>query len=94
MEVNELAQFAEVPKTEWAFAERTPRRCRRCRRSGSTPDLAAAGVETTTKGFIKVNDRLETNVSGIWVSGGEDFNPTRKFSLDNAPEALEKSSIA
>jgi pyruvate/2-oxoglutarate dehydrogenase complex dihydrolipoamide dehydrogenase (E3) component len=49
---------------------------------GSAPvtkdlDLAAAGVETTTKGFIKVNDRLETNVSGIWaigdVSGGPQF---------------------
>jgi pyruvate/2-oxoglutarate dehydrogenase complex dihydrolipoamide dehydrogenase (E3) component len=35
------------------------------------------GVETTTNGFIKVNDRLETNVSGIWaigdVSGGPQF---------------------
>jgi probable pyridine nucleotide-disulfide oxidoreductase len=40
-------------------------------------DLPAAGVETTPKGFIKVNDRLETNVSGIWaigdVSGGPQF---------------------
>jgi pyruvate/2-oxoglutarate dehydrogenase complex dihydrolipoamide dehydrogenase (E3) component len=40
-------------------------------------DLAAAGVEMTAKGFIKVNDRLETNVSGIWaigdVSGGPQF---------------------
>ncbi|MBV9673123.1 MAG: mercuric reductase [Verrucomicrobia bacterium] len=40
-------------------------------------NLAAAGVETTTEGFIKVNDRLETNVSGIWaigdVSGGPQF---------------------
>jgi probable pyridine nucleotide-disulfide oxidoreductase len=40
-------------------------------------DLAAAGVETTAKGFIKVNDRLETSVSGIWalgdVSGGPQF---------------------
>lgn len=40
-------------------------------------DLAAAGVETDSKGFIKVNDRLETNVSGIWaigdVSGGPQF---------------------
>jgi pyruvate/2-oxoglutarate dehydrogenase complex dihydrolipoamide dehydrogenase (E3) component len=39
--------------------------------------LAAAGVETTAKGYIKVNDRLETNVSGIWaigdVSGGPQF---------------------
>ncbi len=49
---------------------------------GRTPmtkdlELAAAGVETTSKGFIKVNDRLETNVSGIWalgdVSGGPQF---------------------
>jgi pyruvate/2-oxoglutarate dehydrogenase complex dihydrolipoamide dehydrogenase (E3) component len=40
-------------------------------------DLPAAGVETTPRGFIKVNDRLETNVSGIWaigdVSGGPQF---------------------
>jgi len=40
-------------------------------------DLPAAGVETTPKGFIKVNERLETNVSGIWaigdVSGGPQF---------------------
>jgi pyruvate/2-oxoglutarate dehydrogenase complex dihydrolipoamide dehydrogenase (E3) component len=40
-------------------------------------NLPAAGVETTTNGFIKVNDRLETNVSGIWaigdVSGGPQF---------------------
>jgi pyruvate/2-oxoglutarate dehydrogenase complex dihydrolipoamide dehydrogenase (E3) component len=40
-------------------------------------NLAAAGVETTANGFIKVNDRLETNVSGIWaigdVSGGPQF---------------------
>jgi pyruvate/2-oxoglutarate dehydrogenase complex dihydrolipoamide dehydrogenase (E3) component len=40
-------------------------------------DLPAAGVETTANGFIKVNDRLETNVSGIWaigdVSGGPQF---------------------
>ncbi|MBV9105068.1 MAG: mercuric reductase [Verrucomicrobia bacterium] len=40
-------------------------------------NLPAAGVETTAEGFIKVNDRLETNVSGIWaigdVSGGPQF---------------------
>jgi len=49
---------------------------------GRTPitkelDLPAAGVEMTAKGFIKVNERLETNVSGIWaigdVSGGPQF---------------------
>jgi pyruvate/2-oxoglutarate dehydrogenase complex dihydrolipoamide dehydrogenase (E3) component len=32
-------------------------------------DLPAAGVETTAKGFIKVNDRLETTVPGIWALG-------------------------
>ncbi len=48
-------------------------------RAPVTKDLAlpAAGVETTAKGFIKVNDRLETNVPGIWaigdVSGGPQF---------------------
>ena len=40
-------------------------------------NLPAAGIEMTAKGFIKVNDRLETNVSGIWamgdVSGGPQF---------------------
>ena len=40
-------------------------------------DLPAAGVETTANGFIKVNDRLETNIPGIWaigdVSGGPQF---------------------
>lgn len=40
-------------------------------------NLPAAGVETTAKGFIKVNDRLETTVPGIWamgdVSGGPQF---------------------
>jgi probable pyridine nucleotide-disulfide oxidoreductase len=40
-------------------------------------NLSAPGVEMTAKGFIKVNDRLETNVSGIWaigdVSGGPQF---------------------
>jgi probable pyridine nucleotide-disulfide oxidoreductase len=30
---------------------------------------SAAGVETTPNGFIKVNDRLETNISGIWAIG-------------------------
>jgi probable pyridine nucleotide-disulfide oxidoreductase len=46
--------------------------------------LPAAGVETTANGFIKVNDRLETNVSGIWaigdVSGGPQFT---RASLDD-----------
>ncbi len=31
--------------------------------------LESAGVETDSKGFIKVNSRLETNVPGIWALG-------------------------
>ena len=48
-------------------------------RSPNTEDLnlAAAGVETDKRGFIKVNERLETTVSGIWalgdVNGGPQF---------------------
>ncbi|HEY7306586.1 MAG TPA: mercuric reductase, partial [Bryobacteraceae bacterium] len=50
--------------------------------AGRTPqtkdlDLARAGVETDTKGFIKVNERLETTAPGIWalgdVTGGPAF---------------------
>jgi pyruvate/2-oxoglutarate dehydrogenase complex dihydrolipoamide dehydrogenase (E3) component len=32
-------------------------------------NLAAAGVDADERGFIPVNDRLETNVSGIWALG-------------------------
>ena len=32
-------------------------------------NLEAAGVETDTRGFIRVNDRLETNVPGIYALG-------------------------
>jgi pyruvate/2-oxoglutarate dehydrogenase complex dihydrolipoamide dehydrogenase (E3) component len=31
--------------------------------------LEAAGVETDKRGFIKVNERLETNAPGIWAMG-------------------------
>jgi pyruvate/2-oxoglutarate dehydrogenase complex dihydrolipoamide dehydrogenase (E3) component len=42
--------------------------------TGRTPNsdtlgLAAAGIETDKHGFIKVNDRLETNVAGIYALG-------------------------
>jgi len=42
--------------------------------TGRTPNsdglgLEKAGVETDSKGFIKVNSRLETNVPGIWALG-------------------------
>jgi probable pyridine nucleotide-disulfide oxidoreductase len=47
-------------------------------------DPAAAGVATDARGFIQVNDRLETNVSGIWalgdINGGPQFTHT---SLDD-----------
>ena len=32
-------------------------------------DPAATGVELDDKGFVQVNDRLETNVPGIWAMG-------------------------
>lgn len=40
-------------------------------------NLSAAGVETDARGYIRVNDRLETNVDGIYamgdVKGGPEF---------------------
>ena len=48
-------------------------------RAPNTDDLnlAAAGVETNEKGFVNVNERLETNVPGIYalgdVNGGPQF---------------------
>ena len=49
---------------------------------GRTPNterlnLQAAGIETDDRGFVKVNDRLETNVPGVYalgdVNGGPQF---------------------
>jgi probable pyridine nucleotide-disulfide oxidoreductase len=47
---------------------------------GRTPttdvlNLAAAGVEIDARGFIQVNDRLETNVPGIWALGDINGGP-------------------
>jgi pyruvate/2-oxoglutarate dehydrogenase complex dihydrolipoamide dehydrogenase (E3) component len=48
-------------------------------RRPNTADLGLeeAGVETNSQGFVKVNNRLETNVPGIWalgdVKGGPEF---------------------
>ena len=42
--------------------------------AGRTPNtdgigLETAGVETTERGFVKVNDRLETTAPGVWAAG-------------------------
>jgi pyruvate/2-oxoglutarate dehydrogenase complex dihydrolipoamide dehydrogenase (E3) component len=39
------------------------------RPNSDTLDLQNAGVEVDSHGYIKVNDRLETNVPGIWALG-------------------------
>ena len=40
-------------------------------RRPNTDDLGLdkAGIETDARGYIQVNDRLETNVAGIWALG-------------------------
>ncbi|MEI2580189.1 mercuric reductase [Scytonema sp. PRP1] len=40
-----------------------------------TLNLAAAGVAVDTRGFIQVNDRLETNIPGIWALGDINGGP-------------------
>ena len=47
---------------------------------GRTPntaalDLPAAGVQTDARGFIPVNNKLETNVPGIWALGDVNGGP-------------------
>jgi pyruvate/2-oxoglutarate dehydrogenase complex dihydrolipoamide dehydrogenase (E3) component len=42
--------------------------------AGRTPNtdgigLEATGVETTQRGFVKVNERLETTAAGVWAAG-------------------------
>ena len=48
--------------------------------TGRTPNtndlgLDAAGVETDERGYIKVNERLETSVPGIWAGGDAAGSP-------------------
>ena len=38
-------------------------------------NLEAAGIETDARGFIKANERLETNVSGVYVLGDVNGGP-------------------
>jgi pyruvate/2-oxoglutarate dehydrogenase complex dihydrolipoamide dehydrogenase (E3) component len=47
------------------------------RAPNSDLDLDRAGVKTDAKGFVKVNDSLETNVPGIWAIG--DVNGQQPF---------------
>jgi pyruvate/2-oxoglutarate dehydrogenase complex dihydrolipoamide dehydrogenase (E3) component len=37
--------------------------------NGDQIDAAKGGVEITAKGFIKVNDKLETTAAGVWATG-------------------------
>lgn len=47
-------------------------------------NLTAAGVATDTRGFIQVNDRLETNIPGIWALGDINGGPQyTHISLDD-----------
>lgn len=47
-------------------------------------NLGAAGVAIDTRGFIKVNERLETNVPGIWALGDINGGPQyTHMSLDD-----------
>lgn len=47
-------------------------------------NLAAAGVITNARGFISVNDRLETNIPGIWALGDINGGPQyTHISLDD-----------
>ncbi|WP_341528398.1 mercuric reductase [Nostoc sp. UHCC 0302] len=47
-------------------------------------NLAAADVVTDTRGFIQVNDRLETNIPGIWALGDINGGPQyTHISLDD-----------
>ena len=73
---------------------------------GRTPNsdmlnLSAAGIKADTKGFIKINSRLETNVAGVYaigdIKGGpafthisyDDFRILRANILDKKNETIE-----
>jgi pyruvate/2-oxoglutarate dehydrogenase complex dihydrolipoamide dehydrogenase (E3) component len=43
--------------------------------NSDTLNLAAGGVATDARGFIPVNDRLETNIPGIWALGDINGGP-------------------
>ena len=43
--------------------------------NGDTLDLARAGVETDRRGYIRVNERLETTAPGVWALGDANGGP-------------------
>ncbi len=64
-------------------------------------NLAAAGIKTDESGFVRVDERLETSVPGVWamgdVKGGpafthisyDDFNVIRANLLDGGEESIK-----
>jgi len=59
-----------------------------------TLNLAAAGVATDARGFIQVNDRLETNIPGIWALGDINGGPQyTHVSLDDYRIVKVKSGV-
>jgi pyruvate/2-oxoglutarate dehydrogenase complex dihydrolipoamide dehydrogenase (E3) component len=69
-------------------------------------DLSAAGIKTDGKGFVRVDERLETSRPGVWamgdVKGGpafthisyDDFRVIRANLLDGGEESIEDRPIS
>ncbi len=69
-------------------------------------DLAAAGIKTDEKGFVRVDERLETSVQGVWsmgdVKGGpafthisyDDFRVIRANLIDGVDESIEGRPVS
>jgi pyruvate/2-oxoglutarate dehydrogenase complex dihydrolipoamide dehydrogenase (E3) component len=69
-------------------------------------NLEIAGIKTDEKGFVRVDERLETSVPGVWamgdVKGGpafthisyDDFRVIRANLLDGADESIEGRPIS
>jgi pyruvate/2-oxoglutarate dehydrogenase complex dihydrolipoamide dehydrogenase (E3) component len=55
--------------------------------------LAAAGVETDSKGFIRVNERLETNVPGVFALGDVKGGPAFTHISYDDYRILEKNLL-
>jgi pyruvate/2-oxoglutarate dehydrogenase complex dihydrolipoamide dehydrogenase (E3) component len=74
VQVEQLAGGAIQLTVRTAAGERTLNGSHLLLAAGRTPNsdwlnLAAAGVQVDKRGFIQVNERLETNVPGIYVLG-------------------------